>query len=311
MTGVDDGADSGRAIPQSTHVPRPHEHDLPGGDLAVSSHWVHGVRAATTVPADDTPLYRLLMDVLADRHVPDTMPARLATACDDLVAVRGAVTDIERGRSGIAGVSYGLSYLKTVEDAIDEYRDRDPVRLVAVGCSASKHEDDGVMPAADRYKGSYWVGKRRYYETVGDDGRIISAKHAVLDPETPIVYYERTPDDLAGVPVDHEGRLPDGREVRTLLDEWALRIYHGLQAWLRDEAGGVDSRDVELEVLLGRDYRDRLADRGVFDALRGPADLSISYPYQEIEAAQGGMIQQIDWMGDAADAADGGEHVAD
>lgn len=310
---MSDGYDreDGRAIHQATHVPRPREHDLPGGDLAVSSHWVHGVRTATVVAADDTPLYRLLMDVLADRHVPDTMPARLATACDDLVAVRDAVTDIERGRSGIAGASYGLSYLKTVRDAIDDYRDRDPLRLVAVGCSASKHEADGVMPAADRYKGSYWAGKRRYYETVGDDGRIISAKHAVLDPETPIVYYERTPDDLDGVPVDHEGRLPDGREVRTLLDEWALRVYDGVTAWVADAAGGIDPRDVELEVLLGRDYRDRLAARGVFDALRGPAGLSISYPYQEIDAAQGGMIQQIDWMGGAVDAADGGEAVAE
>jgi hypothetical protein len=80
-----------------------------------------------------------------------------------------------------------------------------------------------------------------------------------------------------------------------------------------DVADGIDPRDVELQVLLGRDYRDPLEERGVFDALRAPAGLSVAFPYQEVEQAQGGMIQQIDWMGDAADAAttglvaDGGE----
>lgn len=294
---------------ENPHVPRPREGVLPNGDLAVVRNRQCS-NEGVTVSEADRPLYELLMDVLEDSHVPDTMPARLAIACEDLVDVRETVTDIDRGRAGIAGAAYGLSFLKTVKQAIDAHRDRDPVTLVAVGCSGSKHEDDGTMPAAERYKGSYWAGKRRYYETVGDDGRIISAEHAVLDPETPIEYYEKTPDDLRGIPVDSTERLPTGDAVTTLLDRWALDVYEGLSAWLDDVAGGLDPRDVRLEVLLGRDYRDPLEARGVFDALRIPGALDITFPFQSVEQAQGGMIQQIDWMGDAADAVvatDGGE----
>jgi len=297
---------------EDPHVPRPREHELPDGGLAVSSHWVHGTRDATTVASEDTELYRLLLDILYDQHVPDTMPARLATECEDLVEVRETVADVHRARNGIDGRDYGLSYLKAVTQAIDDYRDREPLRLVAVGCSGSKHEDAGAMPACERYKGSYWVGKRRYYETIGDDGRIISAEHAVLHPETPIEHYERTPGDLEGIPIDSDQRLPNGDDVTTLLDRWALDVHEQLSEWLQSAAGGVDPRDVELEVLLGRDYRDPLEDRGVFEALRIHGDLSVSFPFQTAEQAQGGMINQIDWMGDAVEAAmpiatDGGE----
>ncbi|WP_135823001.1 DUF6884 domain-containing protein [Halostella litorea] len=292
----------------ATHVPRPREHGLPSGDLAVSSHWVHGVRDVTTVPAADRDLYRLLMDILGDVWVPDLMPARLATACDDLVAVRDAVDNIDRGRADIGGVGWGMGYCKRVRDAIADYRDRDPLRLAAVGCSGSKFEDDDPMPAKDRYKGAYWVNKRRYYETCADDGRIISAEHAVLHPGTPIDYYEKTPDDLRGIPIDSDQRLPNGDAVTTLLDRWALDVHEQLAAWLHEAAGGIDPRDVDLEILLGTDYRDPLAARGVFDALRIPGALAVSFPFQEVEQAQGGLFEQIGWMSDAVEVVtDGGE----
>ncbi len=256
------------------------EHELPSGDLVVSRHWVHGVKDAVTVPAADRPLYRLLQEVLAEAAIPDTMPARLARGCGDLVSVHKAVTDIERGSAGLGGVSYGLSYLHAVREAIEVYRDREPLTLVAVGCSGSKHPDDGPMPARERYKGSYWAGKRRYYETIGDAGQIISAEHGLLHPETPIEDYERTPDDLRGVPIDSDHRLPSGDGVSTLLDRWALDVFEGLVEWLDDAAGGIDPRDVELEILLGRDYRDPLEERGVFDALNTRGTLEISFPFQ-------------------------------
>jgi len=282
--------------------PLPREHYLPGGDLAVSSHWVWGVRGATTVAAEDKPLYRLLMDILADKHVPDLMPARLATACEDLVEVRGAVENVNRGSADVGSVGWGMSYCYTVRDAIEEYRDREPLTLVAVGCSGSKYEP-ALMPAKERYKGAYWTNKRRYYGVVGDDGRIISAEHAVLNPETPIEHYEKTPDDLRGIPIDSEQRLPNGEAVATLLDRWALDVYEGLTEWLSEVAGSVDPRDVGLEVLLGRSYREPLENRGVFDRLRAPGDVSVSFPFQEVEQAQGGMFEQIDWMGDEVAAA--------
>lgn len=277
----------------------PREHRLPDGALVVSSHWVHGTRDAVTVPAADEQLYRLLGDVLDDAGVPALMPARLATSCSDLLDVQHAVQDLERGSADIGGVSWGMSYCQAVDKAIADHRARDPLRLAAVGCSGSKYDDDGVLPARERYKGSYWVKKRDYGDACADDWRVLSAEHALLDPETPIEYYERTPDDLRGVPVDADARLPSGDPVETLLDQWALDVYEALTQWLTAAAGGLDPRDVELEVLLGRAYREPLAERGVFDQLRAPGALSIAFPFQEVEQAQGGLFQQIDWLGDA------------
>mgnify|MGYP000126753757 FL=1 len=295
------------------HVPRPREGELPNGDLAVAGDRQLSNRG-TVVPAADRPLYELLMKILEDCHVPDVMPADLAVVCDDLVEARGTVSYPDRGSECINGPCYGLSYLNEVRRAIEAYRDREPLKLAAVGCSGSKYEDDEPMPAKERYKGAYWSNKREYGETCADDWGIISAEYAVLDPERPIKYYEKTPDDLRGIPIDSDQRLPNGDGVTTLLDRWALDIYDGLAAWLSDVAAGIDPRDVALEVLLGKSYREPLENRGVFDGLRVPGDLMVSFPFQEVEQAQGGMFEQIDWMGDEVEAAteavtDGGRSV--
>ena len=289
----------------SDHTPTPREHELPTGDLAVSSHWVHGVSGATTVPEAKRPLYRLLMDILEDVWVPDLMPAHLARACTDLVEARETVLDIERGHATVDRVGYGMAYCHHVRDAIREHRDREPIHLVAVGCSGSKHHDDGLMPAAERYKGGYWTNKREYYEAFCDDGgKIISAEHGLLDPETPIEYYERVPGDLEGIPVDSSKRLPNGDAVATLLDQWALEVHEGLAAWLEAVAGGIDPRDVVLEILLGEEkYASRLRKRGVFEALRVRGDLAIRFPFRDQPQAQGGIGNQRSWLCDRRDAA--------
>lgn len=268
----------------------------------------------TVVPVADRPLYELLMEILEDCHVPDVMPADLAVVCDDLVEARETVSHPDRGSKCINGPGYGLSYLNEVRRAIEAYRDREPLTLAAVGCSGSKYEDADPMPAKERYKGAYWSNKRGYGETCADDWVIISAEYAVLDPEGLIKHYEKTPDDLRGIPIDSDQRLPNGDGVTTLLDRWALDVYDGLAAWLSDVAAGIDPRDVELEVLLGQSYREPLEDRGVFAGLRVPGDLTVSFPFQEVEQAQGGMFEQIDWMGDEVEAAtaamtDGGRSV--
>ena len=259
----------------------------------------------TVLDASDRPLYDLLMEVFdeADTHCPDFMPAALADHCDDLVEAREAVMDIERGRAHFEGYAqYGISYCHNVRDAIDEWRDRPPARLVVVGCSASKHDVDEAVPAADLYNSAYWTCKQDYAEAIADDWRICSAKHALLDPEEPIAYYDRSVDDLESVPVhtDIEYRLPDASWVQTKLDQWAAEVYDQLTTWLMHVGahGSVDPRDVELEVLLGRRYRDPLEERGVFDRLRSRGALEISFPFQEEEQAQGGNGNQMDWMTD-------------
>jgi len=279
-------------------TPTPREHQAPNGDLVVSAHGPWGVRDDYLLDGGDRELYDLLMRVLADAHIPDLMPARLASECHDLVDARKTLEQIDRGSVPIAGVGYGMGFCMAARDAIEDHRDREPVTLVAVGCSGSKHDADKPEPAAQLYRGAYWSCKRDYGETVGSDWRIISAQHAVLDPVSEIDTYERVPDDLRGVPVDSQKRLPNGDEVVSLLDQWALRVYEELTQWVWNIANGLDPRDVELEVLLGRSYRGPLEDRGVFERLRATGEVTVSFPFQEIEQAQGGNGNQMSWMTD-------------
>ena len=289
---------------------------LPNGGLVVAKEFRGHVRHAVTVEPADRDLYELLVDILAEagERVRGTFAANVATAFDTLPAAMQGLHDIERGGTEIGDRWYGMSITLNAARAIEDHRDREPLRLVAVGCSGSKYEDDGLMPAKKRYKGAYWSNKGGYGE-LQDDWRVISAEHDVLHPETPIEYYERTPDDWRGVPADSDARLPSGQPADTRLDLWALNVHEGLAAWIAEATDDVDPRDVELEVLLGQQYREPLENRGVFEALRTPGELAVSFPFQEVEDAQGGMFEQIGWMSDEIAAAevatDGGDPGAE
>ncbi|MFD1588519.1 DUF6884 domain-containing protein [Halorientalis brevis] len=268
-----------------------------------------GETESHTVDSEDRPLYDLLADVLDDTSVPDLMPAHMATHCDNLADALDAMTEVYKGRCTRDGLGrYSLSYCRQAQRAIEDYRDAEPATLAAVGCSQSKDDADGLMPARERYSSGYWTVKDRYGKAVADEYCIISAKFGVLSPEEPVADYDRTVDDLRGVPVQSDVRLPNGDNVDTLLDLWALDVYEGLTAWIKQVAGGVDPQDVDLEILLGTTYRNPLETRGVFDRLPHTADLSVSFPFQEIEQARGGNGNQMDWMTDEIEAA---QEVAD
>jgi len=306
--------ESGRGGTHDPHVPTPIERERPDGSLRVVED--AGLRSREpsqlVVDAGDRDLYALLSDVLADVHVPDVFPAALATAADDTADALDRVTSIDRGfiDPPLPGASYAMSYAHNAAAALREYRDRDPLRLALMGCSGSKHDVDEPVPARDLYARGYWTVKERYGSVVGDDWRILSAEHAVLHPDEEIDYYERVPKDLRGIPVDSDQRLPSGQPVEDRLDHWALSVYNGLTRWLHEAVDGVDPRNVELEVCVGKRYREKLEARGVFDRLDAPAGLSVSFPFQEEPAAAGGMGPQMEWMNGVVDevaATDGGE----
>lgn len=314
---TDGGRDGhGDRADRHPHKPTPMVVDEHGNDLYLKES---GMRSRqTVVEAEDRPLYDLLMEVLheADAHCPDLMPAALAERCIHLLHVREVVTNIDRGSSIIGGVGYGMSYCYAVRDAIDEWRDREPITLVVAGCSASKHDVDEPVPACELYRGAYWTCKRDYGQTIGDEWRILSAKHGITDPNELIAHYDQSVEDIEGVPVhaDSDFRLPNGRRVQTFLDRWAVNVYEGIRRWLifAGSHGSIDPRDVELEVLLGRSYRDPLEERGVFNRLRGRGALEIAFPFQEVEQAAGGNGNQMGWMTDEVEdatavATDGGE----
>lgn len=251
---------------------------------------------------DEVRFHDLLCEVVPEDDVPALMLANLAIAANDLIEARDLVSRPERGMADINGPGYGLSYCHRVREAIEEHRDREPMQLVAVGCSGSKHDVDEPTPAADLYKGGYWTNKQEYAEALGEDWRIISAQHAVLEPDERIDHYERVPEHLEGVPVDSEQRLPNGDHVETLLDQWALRVHLGLAQWFDEVAGGVDPRDIELEVLLGKKYEKPLRKRGVFDRLRVRGDIEVSFPFREVDDLTG-IGKQRGWMSEQVQAA--------
>lgn len=285
---------------------QPRHHELPDGGLVIAEKFRGHVRHTVAIESDDRPLYELLVEIFdeSETHVPDCLAANVAKTFANLPAAERGLRDIERGGRGIGDRWYGMSYTLRAARAIENYRDRAPLKLAAVGCSGSKYEDEGNMPAKERYKGSYWSNKGGYGEACADGWRIISAEHNVLHPETSIEYYERTPDDWRGIPVHSDARLPSGEDVDTRLDQWALDVYEGLTVWISEATDPVDPRDVELDVLLGQAYREPLEKRGVFDALSAAGDLTVSFPFQDEEGAQGGMIDQIGWMSDQIEDAD-------
>jgi len=199
---------------------QPRHHALPDGGLAIVDEFRGDVRRAVTVEADDRRLYELLIEILkqSDEKVRGCFAAAVASAFDTLPEAERGLRDINRGGTEIGDRWYGMSITLSAARAIDQYRDREPLRLAAVGCSGSKYEDDEPMPAKERYKGAYWSNKRDYGE-VQDHWRIISAEHAVLHPETLIEYYERTPEDWRAVPIHSDSRLPSGESVDARLDQ--------------------------------------------------------------------------------------------
>jgi len=290
------------------HIPSPIERERPDGSLRVveDTSLRRSEPSQIVVSAHDRALYSVLSGVLKDVHVPDLFPAALATAATDTADALDRVTSIDRGQiePPLPGASYAMGYAQNAADALREHRDREPLHLALMGCSGSKHDTDEPVPARDLYARGYWTVKERYGDAA-DDWRVLSAEHAVLHPDKEIEYYERTPDDLRGVPVDSDARSPSGSDVSDRLDHWALSVYNGLNRWLESHSG-IDPRDVELEVCIGEQYRKPLEARGVFDRLRTSADFSVSFPFQEEPEAAGGMGPQMRWMNSEVAAADGG-----
>lgn len=259
-------------------------------------------RTYEVAPAD-VPLYDLLGE-LAGGDVPESMLAGLATDCADLVEVRETVANVQRGSIDISTGGYGMGYCHNVREAIEEHQDREPIRLAAVGCSGTKSDNPGAVPAKYRYAGGYWTNKREYGEAVADYWAVISAEHAILRPDDPVEPYERTVGDLEGVPIHADGRTPTGEDIRTMLDQWATDVYEQLATWMDDVAGGIDPRDVELEILLGKKYEEPLRDRAVFDRLRCRGDLSVSFPFREVDGLTG-IGRQRQWLSEQAERAGG------
>jgi hypothetical protein len=260
----------GEHLRSRTLPPDAREEPLPSDDLAVATKPLSTVRT-TVVDATDRPLYRLLVQLLEDTHVPDLMPAHLATECRDLVDARETLTDIHRGIVDLDGCGYSMSYCYRVRDIIDDHRDRPPVQLVVTGPSVPGVTDKpqllAEMEALDIVDDGH-VQQNRWRGLDARDGLV--APGDVTDLDSVSVR------SLEGVPVHSSGRLPSGAPVDTKPDVWARGVFEELQAWLHDVAGGIAPRDIDLQVIFAEEHLDRvLSARGVFSRIRAPGGLTV------------------------------------
>lgn len=144
--------------------------------------------------------------------------------------------------------------------------------LVIVGCGAAKRDEAAL--ARNLYTSTYFAKKREYAETIGDDWRILSAEHGLLDPYEKIEPYETSIDDLDG---DELNRLA-GNVGLSLIDQ----LGDGLAA-----GRGFD----EIVVLAGRKYLDPLRERDAFAA--GISEV-VTFPLQQNDLA--GIGEQMAWL---------------
>lgn len=103
--------------------------------------------------------------------------------------------------------------------------------VVLVGCGAAKLKRQAR--ARDLYTGSLFVAARRYAEQLGDDWRILSARHWLVKPEQRLKPYNY--------------RLPAGQRV-----EWARKVAGEIHWQFRGQR-------VRVTILAGEDYAAPLA----------------------------------------------------
>lgn len=138
---------------------------------------------------------------------------------------------------------------------------------VLVGCGSAKR--DGLAAARNLYTSNYFKKKRAYAQAVGDDWRILSAKHRLFDPDRWLRPY-----DLSMADVEDP-------------EHWARIVGGQLYPWLDVEFDG----QVEVVVLAGRDYTDPL--RPVLEEL----NIDARYPFDDTD----GIGEQLAWLTEAVD----------
>lgn len=153
--------------------------------------------------------------------------------------------------------------------------------IVLVGCGSAKLDEPA--PARDLYTSNYFASKRRYAELAGDSWAILSAEHALLEPDRVVPPYDT---ELGDDDVD--------------VEEWAQRVLVSLKAaaptWER----------LEVQLLAGRDYCDPV--RPIM-----PDEWEVRRPWDDLDG--GGLPAQQRWLSEQIDArivdAESGETRAD
>lgn len=126
---------------------------------------------------------------------------------------------------------------------------------VLVGCGDDK--ESGEKPAREKYSSTYFKKKREAAETLGDQWWILSAKHAVIDPDRVIDDYDTSIEE-----VDVDG------------------LWRRVEAYMENEIE-FDSRD-RLWVLVGDRYVSAEDSKGRdLENILNQLDCTTRYPFRQ------------------------------
>lgn len=187
--------------------------------------------------------------------------------------------------------------------------DSGPV-FVLVGCGAAKRdlEADESVRARDLYTSTYFGLKARYAVRVASAApacwRILSAKHRVLHPSTPVGHYDCHIDDLTDRPYPDSYTTPPSATdypTASAADAWAEQVRRELTHW-RDVSVRDDATP-SLVVLLGQRYLNVLRAHEVFDRV----DVRALFPFEAV--GLGGIGHQMQWLSEQIDALDTGQQA--
>lgn len=151
-------------------------------------------------------------------------------------------------------------------------------RVGLVGCGQAKR--DQPAPAKDLYTSAYFARKWQYVEEECDDGRILSAKHGLVEPDTVLEPY-----DASLVP-RHDSYIGD-----EAVSEWSRDVQASLGGLVSDFDRPAN---VETVVLAGEAYAEHV-EMGL-----AAAPVVVSFPFR----GKGGLPGQMRWLSEQLEGED-------
>ena len=134
-----------------------------------------------------------------------------------------------------------------------------------IGCGSSKQK--GRMPAGELYSSTYFEKKREFAEQLCDKWRIVSAKYGIVHPNTLILNYDASIDDVD-------------------INEWMDAVEEGFEEldWREGD---------EVWALIGQRYLDVGAEDGrSLRKLLNRSEPDIYYPFEQTS----GIGEQNQWL---------------
>lgn len=151
-------------------------------------------------------------------------------------------------------------------------------RIGIIACGKQKRHTSDPVPARDLYIGNVFTARRRYVEATCARWFILSAKHGLVAPDTPLVWYDETWSHLDAATCRHRHLVFAGGVARAFTS--------GRVRFVPGERGPV-GWGKHLVVLGGGHYRAVIE----LAASRAGWEATVTYPLEGL-----GLGKQLAWL---------------